>query len=59
MVFFGSKFDLIVLNPPYIKTSEIYNLEKDVRIYDPHLALDGGSNGLQAYEIISNKAKFF
>ncbi len=54
-----SKFDLIVLNPPYIKTSEIYNLEKDVRIYDPHLALDGGSNGLKAYEIISNKAKFF
>ena len=55
----NSKFDLIVLNPPYIKTSEINILEKEVRIYDPYLALNGGSNGLQAYEIISNQAKSY
>ena len=53
------KFDLIVLNPPYIKTSDIYILEKDVCIYDPYLALNGGPNGLHAYEIISNQAKFY
>ena len=53
------KFDLIVLNPPYIKTSDIYILEKDVRIYDPYLALNGGPNGLHAYEIISNQAQFY
>ena len=34
-------------------------LDKDVRIYDPSLALDGGLNGLRAYEIISDKAKFY
>ena len=34
-------------------------LEKGVRTYDPYLALNGGSNGLKAYEIISNEAKYY
>ena len=54
-----SKYDIIVSNPPYIPTSEIPSLDKCVRIYDPFLALNGGSNGLQAYEIISDNAKFY
>jgi release factor glutamine methyltransferase len=45
-------FDIIVSNPPYIATSEIARLDADVRDYDPHLALDGGKDGLDAYRAI-------
>lgn len=38
--------DLIVGNPPYIPTSEIAGLMPDVRLYEPHQALDGGPDGL-------------
>ncbi len=53
------KFDVIVSNPPYIKKSEVSKLKKDVYVYDPYIALNGGSNGLEAYEMISNQAKFY
>lgn len=43
------KFDLIVSNPPYIRRDDIPNLDANVRNFDPHLALDGGSSGLEAY----------
>ena len=46
------KFDLIVSNPPYIATEEIKTLESSVKNYDPILALDGGEDGLRAYESI-------
>jgi release factor glutamine methyltransferase len=39
-------FDVIVSNPPYIPTREIERLEPGVRDYEPHIALDGGPNGL-------------
>jgi release factor glutamine methyltransferase len=39
-------FDLMVSNPPYIRTAEIAGLEPEVRDFDPRLALDGGSDGL-------------
>lgn len=45
-------YDLIVSNPPYISESEIESLAKDVRFYDPILALSGGKDGLDAYEKI-------
>lgn len=45
-------FDLVVSNPPYIATREIGNLEPEVRVYDPALALDGGADGLDAYRAI-------
>ncbi|MDR1333831.1 MAG: peptide chain release factor N(5)-glutamine methyltransferase [Holosporaceae bacterium] len=51
------KFDVIVSNPPYVKTSHIPKLEKSVRNYDPILALDGGGSGLRAYEEISTLAR--
>jgi release factor glutamine methyltransferase len=42
-------FDLIVSNPPYIRSAEIAGLAVEVRDHDPHLALDGGPDGLTAY----------
>ncbi|MGB0720251.1 MAG: N5-glutamine methyltransferase family protein, partial [Bdellovibrionales bacterium] len=50
-------FDLIISNPPYIESDVIPDLEKDVRDFDPILALDGGKNGLQAYQNIFSKLK--
>lgn len=50
------KFDLIVSNPPYIPSHVIPTLEKDVRDYDPPLALDGGLDGLNAYQNIIPQA---
>ena len=49
-------FDLIVSNPPYIVQAEIATLEPEVRNYDPKLALDGGSDGLDAYRAIAHDA---
>jgi release factor glutamine methyltransferase len=46
-------FDLIVSNPPYIPTADIATLERDVRDFDPHRALDGGPDGLDPYRIIA------
>jgi release factor glutamine methyltransferase len=44
-----ASFDLIVSNPPYIPTGDIAGLDPEVRDHDPHLALDGGPDGLEAY----------
>lgn len=46
-------FDLIVSNPPYIRSADIATLDRDVRDHDPHLALDGGTDGLDAYRAIA------
>lgn len=51
------KFDLIVSNPPYIPTDEISSLEKEVRDYEPRIALDGGKDGLEYYNQILKDAK--
>ena len=45
-------FDVVVSNPPYIARGEIAALPVDVRDHDPHLALDGGPDGLDAYRAI-------
>ena len=50
------KFDIIVSNPPYIKSDVIKNLQKDVQ-NEPHIALDGGKDGLKFYKIISDNYK--
>ena len=47
--FADAGFDLVVSNPPYIPTDHIQTLDPEVRDHDPHLALDGGPDGLQAY----------
>jgi release factor glutamine methyltransferase len=48
----GRRFDLVVSNPPYIPTGDIPGLDPEVRDHDPHLALDGGADGLDAYRAI-------
>jgi release factor glutamine methyltransferase len=48
------KYDLVVSNPPYIETQTIGGLEPEVRDFDPHLALDGGRDGLDAYRFLAS-----
>lgn len=47
------RFDLVVSNPPYIPTTDIAALEREVREHDPALALDGGPQGLDAYRALA------
>jgi release factor glutamine methyltransferase len=49
--------DLVVTNPPYIRTDEIAALEPDVREFDPLSAIDGGLDGLAAYRVIAVHAR--
>jgi release factor glutamine methyltransferase len=49
-------FDLIVSNPPYIRSAEIFDLATEVRDHDPHRALDGGADGLDAYRALISQA---
>lgn len=48
-------FDVIAANPPYIPTGDLSGLDVSVRDYEPHLALDGGPDGLDLYRAITEK----
>jgi len=50
------RFDVIVSNPPYIPTAVIDTLQREVKDYEPHLALDGGADGLDIYRCIAAEA---
>lgn len=49
----AERFHVIVSNPPYIPSTEIASLEREVREHDPLAALDGGADGLDAYRKIA------
>ena len=55
--FYTGKYDIIISNPPYIKSASIKNLDEDVRFYEPRIALDGGYDGYsQLREIIKRSS---
>ena len=51
------EFQCIVSNPPYIPRADLETLDASVKDYEPHLALDGGEDGLDFYQTISGKWK--
>ncbi len=51
-LFSKNKFDIIVCNPPYIKSSDIEKLQIEVKNYDPLVSLDGGIDGCDSYRAI-------
>ncbi|MCT4552439.1 MAG: peptide chain release factor N(5)-glutamine methyltransferase [Alphaproteobacteria bacterium] len=51
------KFDLIISNPPYIKSGDVKDLQLEVKKYDPMFALDGGNDGLNCYRDIAKVIK--
>jgi release factor glutamine methyltransferase len=55
----NESFDIIVSNPPYIRTDVIESLSVEVKSHDPYMALDGGEDGLVFYEKISAKSPEF
>jgi release factor glutamine methyltransferase len=55
----GMQFDLIVSNPPYVRSAEIDTLQPEVRDYEPRRALDGGADGLDYYRRLAGEAQPF
>ena len=51
------QFDVIVANPPYVRSNELPTLEPEVALFDPQAALDGGQDGLDAYRKIAWRLK--
>lgn len=53
----NQKYNIIISNPPYIKTKVVEELDEEVKMYDPILALDGGIDGLDFYKRITCDAR--
>ena len=53
----GQRFATIVSNPPYIPSGDIPGLDASVRDYEPHMALDGGADGLDFYRNLAREWK--
>nr|WP_082549447.1 peptide chain release factor N(5)-glutamine methyltransferase [Mesorhizobium sp. Root552] len=52
----SGRYHVIASNPPYIESCEIETLQKEVRAFDPLRALDGGTDGLEAYRVIARQS---
>ncbi|MBF0302613.1 MAG: peptide chain release factor N(5)-glutamine methyltransferase [Desulfamplus sp.] len=55
----GTRFDIIISNPPYIPTDGISTLQQEVRDYEPRLALDGGPDGISCLREIMLSAPYY
>ena len=53
----NKKYDIAISNPPYIPTDDIKTLKKEVKKYDPFIALNGGKDGLDSYRSILSNLK--
>lgn len=53
------KFDVIISNPPYIKSGDVKTLQREIREFEPIVALDGGEDGLHFYRVIAENAPKF
>ncbi len=53
------RFNVIVCNPPYIRSDEIASLQKEVREFEPRIALDGGADGLDLYRRIAKSIRSY
>lgn len=53
------RFNVIVCNPPYIRSKDIKNLQKEVRNFEPRVALDGGADGLEFYRRLADEVKSY
>ncbi len=51
------EFDIIISNPPYISDPEIKLLDKSVQLFEPHIAISGGPDGLSAYRTIAKESR--
>ena len=56
---FGKKFDLIMTNPPYIRTGDLAGLQREIACHEPAAALDGGADGLDFYRRIAARARAY
>ena len=55
----GETYDVIVSNPPYIPSDVIPGLMPEVRDHEPHMALDGGADGLEFYRILAQEGRAY
>ena len=53
------RYNIIVCNPPYIKSGDIPHIQREVREYEPRVALDGGEDGLEFYRRIAGEVKSY
>lgn len=53
------RFNLIVCNPPYIKSNDIPNIQREVKEFEPYIALDGGEDGLDFYRQLAKSVRTY